>query len=60
MERHNIIDKNLSERLKKLTSFRNFLVHLYYDIDLNIVYNLLKNERIALGGFFNHCKRYNK
>ena len=44
-KKHNIIDEELSEELKKLAGFRNVLVHIYYDIDLNRVYEVLISGR---------------
>ncbi|BFI73533.1 DUF86 domain-containing protein [Nanoarchaeota archaeon] len=45
LKKHNIIDEELSEELKKLAGFRNVLVHIYYDIDLNKVYEVLISGR---------------
>ncbi|MEM5832198.1 MAG: DUF86 domain-containing protein [Candidatus Aenigmatarchaeota archaeon] len=46
-----IIGKELKEELKKLASFRNVLVHLYTEIDLEIVYNVFKEKRVYLEEF---------
>jgi uncharacterized protein YutE (UPF0331/DUF86 family) len=56
LKRHNIINEELAERLKRLAGFRNVLVHLYYDIDLNRVYEVLINERKTLEEFLKVIK----
>jgi len=48
LARHNIIDRSLAEELKKLAGFRNVLVHLYYKIDLEEVYRVLRTKRKVL------------
>lgn len=39
-----IINADFADRMKKMAGFRNRLVHLYWDIDLNQLYNILKNN----------------
>jgi len=39
-----IIDADFAEKMKKIARFRNRLVHLYWNIDLEQLYNILKNN----------------
>ncbi len=39
-----IIPKNLSVRLKKMARFRNMLVHMYWKIDLEIIFDIIKDN----------------
>jgi uncharacterized protein YutE (UPF0331/DUF86 family) len=41
---YGIIDKDLSERLRKAVGFRNIAVHEYYKIDWNIVFSIITNN----------------
>lgn len=40
----NIIDKEFSGQLKSMAKFRNRLVHVYWEIDHNYIYDLLQNN----------------
>ena len=39
-----VISADFADRVKKMARFRNKLVHLYWDIDLDQVYDILKNN----------------
>ncbi|UCH94619.1 MAG: DUF86 domain-containing protein [Candidatus Aminicenantes bacterium] len=39
-----IIPRDLSEELKKMTRFRNMLVHMYWKIDYEIVFDILQEN----------------
>jgi len=39
-----IIDFQLAERLQKMAQFRNRIVHLYWDVDLAQVYEIMQNS----------------
>jgi len=43
LEEKKIISKELSQKIKKMKSFRNFLVHRYGQIQDEIAYNDIKN-----------------
>jgi len=46
-----IIPKNLSVRLKRMAHFRNMLVHMYWKIDLEIIFDIIKNNLADLQQF---------
>ncbi|RME19645.1 MAG: DUF86 domain-containing protein [Deltaproteobacteria bacterium] len=39
-----VIDEELSERMERWASLRNVLVHMYMDIDHEILFEILKND----------------
>ena len=39
-----IIDQDSSENLKNMAKFRNRLVHMYWDLDNDFVYDLIQNR----------------
>lgn len=39
-----LISENLAEELSDLAGFRNVLVHIYWQLDLNQVYGVLQND----------------
>ncbi|MCD6290844.1 MAG: DUF86 domain-containing protein [Anaerolineae bacterium] len=39
-----ILDSDLSRNLQQMARFRNMLVHVYWKIDYNIVYNFLQDH----------------
>ncbi len=56
----NIISKELGDKLADLASFRNYLVHIYWKIDIKLVYNILQNELIYFQQFLEKIKPYLK
>ena len=48
LARHKIVSKPLSIKLSSMTGLRNVLVHDYLEVDLKIVYRILKKD---LGDF---------
>lgn len=44
MEEHNVVDAGFSARLQRMARFRNRLIHIYWDIDDETVYNLLQED----------------
>lgn len=41
---NNIINKKLKDTMKKMVGFRNIIVHEYFEIDPEIVVNILKSK----------------
>ncbi len=39
-----IIPSDLSERLQKMARFRNLLVHMYWKVDYNTLYEMIQNN----------------
>jgi uncharacterized protein YutE (UPF0331/DUF86 family) len=48
LEEENIITSDFSQQLQKMAKFRNRLVHLYWDIDVQMIYDIIQNK---LGDF---------
>lgn len=46
-----IISQDLSQNLQQMARFRNMLVHVYWDIDYELVYNILQNDLDDLRAF---------
>lgn len=46
-----LIDEPLAERLADMARFRNRLVHLYWDIDYNAVYEIIEKDLADLEAF---------
>ena len=44
MQNNHIISGSLLEKLILMTRFRNRLVHLYWDVDDNLVLEIMKND----------------
>jgi|GEM_PF-7054147 len=47
-----ILPEPLTRDLSALAGFRNVLVHIYWDLDLEQVYAILHQDLVALKGFF--------
>lgn len=45
------IDQSLSETLSELAGFRNVLVHIYWNLDLKTVFDILQHDLSALKDF---------
>jgi len=54
LRQNNIIEKELSERLKAMVGFRNIAVHDYQSINLNILQKIIENH---LADFELFCER---
>ena len=52
-----IISENLSDKLSDLAGFRNVLVHIYLQLDIDAVYEILQHDFIALKDFESVVKR---
>jgi uncharacterized protein YutE (UPF0331/DUF86 family) len=46
-----IIDLELAKRLQKMARFRNMIVHLYWDVDNQKVYQIIQNDLDDLDAF---------
>ena len=44
LEENGLIDKNLTVRLKNMVRFRNRLVHIYWNVDDEVVYEILQTN----------------
>ena len=53
-----IIDAFLAKGLSDLAGFRNVIVHIYWDLDLAQVYEILQSDSDVLMAFLEEMKRY--
>ena len=44
LQKNNVIDSDLSDKLKKMVGFRNLAVHDYSDLDIDILKSILQNS----------------
>lgn len=58
LEEEEILDKELSSRLKKMIKFRNKLIHKYWEIDDKLVYEYAKNETDDFTDFIKEIKKF--
>jgi uncharacterized protein YutE (UPF0331/DUF86 family) len=52
-----LIDDDLARELSDLAGFRNILVHIYWGLDMEMVYHILQNDRKHLINFRDEVKR---
>jgi len=52
-----LISEELAEELSDLAGFRNVLVHIYWQLDLDQVYGVLQNDLKTLKSFLQEVKR---
>ncbi|MHA1278890.1 MAG: type VII toxin-antitoxin system HepT family RNase toxin [Candidatus Helarchaeota archaeon] len=50
------LSSNLANQLADLAGFRNLLVHVYWRLDMELVYNILKNDLDTLTEFIRVIK----
>jgi uncharacterized protein YutE (UPF0331/DUF86 family) len=48
LERHQILPTSVADQMRQMARFRSRIVHLYWDVDLDLVYNYLTQR---LGDF---------
>ena len=53
LSEHSIIDRDLAKSLKNMVRFRNRLVHIYWDMDDEFIYKILKLDIEDLKKFVN-------
>ena len=51
LEEAQIIPEDLANDLSDLAGFRNVLVHIYWELDLDVVYGILRNDLKVLMAF---------
>ncbi len=51
LEKAGIISQDLSQNLQQMARFRNMLVHVYWDVDYDLVYDFLQNDLDDLRAF---------
>lgn len=51
LEKHNLIDSKQINTYFNMAKFRNRVVHMYFDIDDNVIYELIQNNLIDFESF---------
>ncbi len=51
LARGGLIPEDLASELSDLAGFRNVLVHIYWDLNLDEIYNILQNDLKTLRAF---------
>jgi uncharacterized protein YutE (UPF0331/DUF86 family) len=57
MGQSGLITEELAEELSDLAGFRNVLVHIYWQLDLDQVYGILQSDLKTLESFLEDIKR---
>ena len=64
LSEQSLIDRDLAKNLKNMVRFRNRLVHIYWDVDDELIYEILKSDIADLDRFVNSIikllKEYNE
>lgn len=55
-----VIDSNLAARLSKMAGFRNLLIHLYWQVDDNKVYEILRTNLEDIDDFLEKISAFLK
>jgi len=58
MEEQGLIDAEFSARLQRMARFRNRLIHIYWDVDNEIIYNLLQEDTCDIEEFLTEYLRF--
>jgi len=56
--RHNVIPRDFAARFAEAAKFRNILVHMYAEVDVEMVYEILKNNLKDFDEFAKHIAGY--
>lgn len=58
LERHRVLDAPLAGDMRAMARFRNRIVHFYGDIDLRLVYRLVRERRSDFSRYLIAIERY--
>ena len=53
-----MISEELADDLSDLAGFRNVLVHIYWELDMNVIYGILQNDLRVLWAFKKIVKEF--
>ena len=56
--RHNVIPRDFAARFAEAAKFRNILVHMYAEVDVEMVYEILQNNLGDFDEFAKYIARY--
>lgn len=58
MEERGVVDAEFAERLQRMARFRNRLIHIYWDINDEIIYSLLQKDVCEIEEFLAEYLRF--
>ena len=58
LETHGILSPEMSEQMRQMARFRNRIVHLYWDVDLDLVYDYLTCRLDDFSHYLNQIDTY--
>ena len=58
LEENRVIPSGVAEAMRKMARFRNRIVHLYWDVDLNLVYDYLTGRLGDLDSYLATIEEY--
>ena len=58
LEQHRILPTPIAEQMRQMTRFRNRIVHLYWDVDLDLVYDYLTQRLEDFDTYLSHIETY--
>jgi len=58
LETHRILPSAVSEQMRQMARFRNRIVHLYWDVDLDLVYDYLTSKLADFDRYLTYIETY--
>jgi uncharacterized protein YutE (UPF0331/DUF86 family) len=58
LEQNRILPTSVADQMRQMARFRNRIVHLYWDVDLDLVYDYLTQRLGDFEQYLSHVERY--
>lgn len=58
LEHHRILPTTVADQMRQMARFRNRIVHLYWDVDLDLVYDYLTQRLEDFEVYLSHVEAY--
>lgn len=58
LEQHRILSMTMADQMRQMARFRNRIVHLYWDVDLDLVYAYLTQRLADFDDYLAHIETY--
>jgi uncharacterized protein YutE (UPF0331/DUF86 family) len=58
LEQHRILPTTVADQMRQMARFRNRIVHLYWDVDLDLVYEYLTQRLDDFDAYLAHIEAY--
>jgi len=58
LEQHGVLPATVAEAMRQMARFRNRIVHLYWDLDLDLVYGYLTGRLSDLDSYLTAIEKY--